>query len=138
MVDHKTIEQVATALGNADVGHSLELTKLVDGVHTYILKMDSKSEEFVDSEEDTALDQAYARIREIKHRKQAEAVVTALASTLIVSSDESSAAIHAHTVRKAVLREEASGMLGLAEELRDAMRFIERVAEKENLLNGKS
>jgi hypothetical protein len=38
------------------------------------------------------------------------------------------AAIHAHTVRKAALREDDNGNQHLAEELREAMRFIERAA----------
>lgn len=138
MVDRNIIQKIAEALGDAAVGYSLELTRLVDGVHTYVLKMDDRNEEFVDDDEDTALDKAHARLREIKQRKQAEAVMSAIVGTLALSSEESYAAIHAHTVRKAALREEANGNHDLAEELREAMRFIERVADMENSINGKA
>ncbi|MDW9478676.1 hypothetical protein GOB57_08155 [Sinorhizobium meliloti] len=124
MVDPNMIERVAAALDGAEIGHSMSLTRLIDGVHTYALRMDGKVEEFVDDEDDEAIHKVHARIREIRLRKQAEAVIAALSP-----SPGSCAAIHSHTLRKAVRREEESDNPHLAEELREAMRFIERVAE---------
>lgn len=72
MVDQAMIELVAAAIDRTDVGFNMKLTRLVDGVHTYELKMDGKVEEF-----DNA-DDLYIRVREIKQRKQAEAVIAAL------------------------------------------------------------
>nr|WP_250808390.1 hypothetical protein [Neorhizobium tomejilense] len=77
MIDQQTIDRIAAAIKSADIGHSMTLTRLVDGVHTYTLTIDGKVEEFVDNDED-AIDQVYARIREVKHLKQAEAVISAL------------------------------------------------------------
>lgn len=125
MVDPNLIERVATALDGAEIGHTMSLTRLVDDVHTYSLRMDGKVEEFVDDEDDEAIHKVHARIREIRLRKQAEAVIAALSP-----APGTYAAIHAHTLRKAVRREEEEdGNPHLAEELREAMRFIERVAE---------
>lgn len=78
MVDQKTIDRVAAAIDSADVGHSLSLVRLVDGVSTYRLELDGSVEEFTDGEIEQAIDQAYARIRQVKQRKQAEAVIAAL------------------------------------------------------------
>jgi hypothetical protein len=78
MVDQATIDRVAAALEGADIGHSMSLTRLLDGVHTYTLKIRGEIETFIDNDEADAIDQAYARIREVKHRLQAEAVIAAL------------------------------------------------------------
>lgn len=71
-VDQQTIDHVAAAIDSADVGFSMSLTRLVDGISTYELRMDGNVEEFGDT------DDLYARVREIKHRKQAEAVIAAI------------------------------------------------------------
>lgn len=73
-LDKATIDRVAAALDGADVSFKMNLTRLVDGVSTYTLTMDGKTEEFGDT------DDLYDRVREIKHRKQAEAVISALAA----------------------------------------------------------
>lgn len=75
MIDQATIDRVAAAIDGTDVGFNMSLTRLVDGVSTYTLTMDSKTEEFADT------DDLYARVREIKQRKQAEAIVAALSPT---------------------------------------------------------
>lgn len=124
MVDPNMIERVAAALEGAETGHSMSLTRLVDGVHTYTLTMDGKVEEFVDDEDDKAIHKVHARIEDIRLRKQAEAVIAALSP-----APGTYPANHAHTLRKAVRREEEHGNPHLAEELREAMRFVERVAE---------
>ena len=79
-VDQSVIDRVATALEGVDIGHSMTLVRLVDGVHTYTLKIQGEIETFVDNDDSDAVDQVYARIREVKHRIQAEAVVAALTS----------------------------------------------------------
>jgi len=71
------IERVAAAIDGADIGHSMKLVRLVDGVCTYRVEIDGSVEEFTD-DEDLAIEQAYARIRQVKQRKQAEAVIAAL------------------------------------------------------------
>lgn len=70
-LDQDTIDRIADAIGGADVSFSMNLTRLVDGVHTYTLSMDGKVEEFEHT------DDLYLRVREIKQRKQAEAVISA-------------------------------------------------------------
>lgn len=74
MIDQEIIERVAAAIDRADTGFRMTLTRLVDGVHTYELEMDGTVEEFEDT------DDLYARVREVKQRKQAEAVIAALAN----------------------------------------------------------
>jgi hypothetical protein len=81
MVDQATIDRVAAALEGADIGHSMSLTRLLDGVHTYTLKIRGEIETFIDNDEADAIDQVYTRIREVKHRLQAEAVIAALNPT---------------------------------------------------------
>lgn len=78
MPDEATISRVAAAIDAADINYSLRLTRLVDGVSTYTLTLDGATEEFVDNDEDEAIDQAHARLRSYKQRKQAEAVIAAL------------------------------------------------------------
>ena len=73
-----TIDRVAAALEGADIGHSMKLTRLIDGVHTYTLTINGKIEDFTDNDDNDAVDQVYARIREVKHRLRAEAVIAAL------------------------------------------------------------
>lgn len=78
MVDQATIDRVASAIDGADIGFSMTLTELVDGVHTFRLEIDGLVEDFVDNDEEDASEQARARLRSIKLRKQAEAVIDAL------------------------------------------------------------
>lgn len=78
MVDQKTVEKVAAAIDSVDLSHSMRLIRLVDGVSTYRLELDGAVEEFTDTDEDDAIDLCYARIRQVKQRKQAEAVIAAL------------------------------------------------------------
>lgn len=78
MIDQRTIERVAAAIDSVDASHSMRLIRLVDGVSTYRLEMDGAVEEFTDTDEDDAIDLCYARIRQVKQRKQAEAVIAAL------------------------------------------------------------
>ncbi|WP_165915023.1 hypothetical protein, partial [Rhizobium sp. PP-F2F-G48] len=73
--------RVAAAIEGAQISHSLKLTRLVDGISTYTVTVDSETHEFVDTDTENAIDQAYAHIRAIKQRCQAEAVIAALAAT---------------------------------------------------------
>ena len=78
MLDQATIDSVSQAIADTDIGHYLRQIRLVDGINTYRLEIDGFAEEFVDNDDMAAIDQAYARIAEVKRRKQAEAVVAAL------------------------------------------------------------
>lgn len=78
MIDQQTIDRVAAAIDSVDATHSMRLIRLVDGVSTYRLELDGTVEEFTDTDEDDAIDLCYARIRQVKQRKQAEAVIAAL------------------------------------------------------------
>lgn len=78
MLDEATISRIAAAIDAADVNYSLRLTRLVEGISTYTLTLDGATEEFVDNDEAEAIDQAHARLRNYKQRKQAEAVIAAL------------------------------------------------------------
>lgn len=84
-ISQDTIDRIAAALESADIGHTMSLTRLVDGIHTYTLKIRGEIETFVDSDEANAIDQVYARIREAKHRLQAEAVIAALHAPLPIA-----------------------------------------------------
>ena len=86
MLDEATISRVASAIDAADVSYSLRLTRLVDGVSTYALTLDGTTEEFVDNDEAEAINQAHARIRSYKQRKQAEAVIAALTAPRLGTS----------------------------------------------------
>lgn len=81
MIDHLTIEKVAAAIESADVSYSMRLIRLVDGVSTYRLELGDDVEELTDTDDDNAVDLCYARIRQVKQRKQAEAVISVIAST---------------------------------------------------------
>jgi hypothetical protein len=79
-LDQATIERVAAAIDGTDFGFNMSLTRLVDGVSTYTLTMDGKTEEFGDT------DDLYARVRVMKQRKQAEAIIAALSNALTQSA----------------------------------------------------
>lgn len=79
-LDEDTIDRVADAIEHADTNHSLWLVRLVDGVHTYSVVVGGKAREFTDDDDASASDQAYAFIRKVKRRIQAEAVISALIS----------------------------------------------------------
>ena len=72
------IQRVATAINNADVGFSLELTRLVDGESTFkatIKSMPPQSREFTGDE---AREDAYAWIESYRMNAKARAAVTAM------------------------------------------------------------
>ena len=73
-VTPERVEAVALAIGEADdrAGFRSELTRLVDGAHTYTLTMLGEAQEFSD------LDDLYETVRQNKNRVRAEAVITAL------------------------------------------------------------
>ncbi|WP_132412581.1 hypothetical protein [Neorhizobium sp. S3-V5DH] len=78
-IDQATIDRVAAAIDSAELGYSMRQVRLVDGINTYTLTIDGMpTEEFTDNDGGGATDQVYARIREVKQRKQAEAVIAAL------------------------------------------------------------
>lgn len=88
VVDQTTIDRVAAAIESAELGYSMRQVRLVDGINTYTLTIDGMpTEEFTDNEDGEATDQVYARIREVKRRKQAEAVIAALAPPTVVPSE---------------------------------------------------
>ncbi|MGV0879486.1 hypothetical protein V6767_20335 [Martelella sp. FLE1502] len=76
-VDDRIVAKIAEAIDGAEFGYSMKLVRLVDGESTYRVEIEGKVEHFTDNEE-RAIDQAYARIREVKQRKQAEAVISVL------------------------------------------------------------
>lgn len=79
MVDQNTIDCLASAIDSAELGYSMRQVRLVDGISTYTLTIDGlPTEEFTDNDDGGATDQVYARIREVKQRKQAAAVIAAL------------------------------------------------------------
>lgn len=84
MVDQQTIDRVAAAIDSAEIGHSMRLIRLIDGVSTYRLEIEGSVEEFTDDDTDSAIDQVYARIRKVRQRKQAEAVIAALTPPTLV------------------------------------------------------
>lgn len=76
-------EIIADAIAQADVGFSMSLIRLVDGVHTYRLTYsDGEIQEFSDDETDDfdAQDRLYAHVRARKRQRQADAVLAALAT----------------------------------------------------------
>ncbi len=82
MVDQNTIDRVAAAIESVDLGYSMRQIRLVEGINTYALAIDGMpTEEFADNDDASASDQCYARIREVKQRKQAEAVIAALSTS---------------------------------------------------------
>lgn len=82
-VDQDTIDRVAAAIDSAELGYSMRQVRLIDGINTYALTIDGMpTEEFTDSDiMGGATDQVYARIREVKQRRQAEAVIAALTTS---------------------------------------------------------
>jgi hypothetical protein len=78
-LDQTMIDRVAAAIESADFGYSMRQIRLVDGINTYALAINGMpTEEFTDNGEYSASDQCYARIREVKQRAQAEAVIAAI------------------------------------------------------------
>lgn len=80
MHDQQTIERIAAAIDGVRICHSMTLVRLVDGVNTYRVAIDDEVEEFTDTEEADALEQAYARIRTVIQQRQAEAIMAVIAS----------------------------------------------------------
>ena len=82
MIDQTVIDCVAAAIESADIGYSMRQIRLVDGINTYAVSIEGMpTEEFTDSDDASASDQCYARIREVKQQRQAEAVIAALSSS---------------------------------------------------------
>jgi len=76
-------DAIADAIASADVGFSMNLVRLVDGVYTYTLKYSDGTEmEFCDDETDDfdAQDRLYAHVRNRKRQLQADAVLAALST----------------------------------------------------------
>lgn len=74
-------EVIADAIGEADVGFSMNLIRLVDGVHTYSLKYsDGETLVFSDDETDDfdAQGRLYAHVRARKRLLMADAVLAAI------------------------------------------------------------
>lgn len=80
-IDQQTIERIAAAIDSVDLDHSMRLVRLVDGVHTYRLELDGVVDFVTDSIDEDAVEICYARIRQVKQRKQAEAVIAALTAS---------------------------------------------------------
>ena len=74
-------DKIADAIASADIGFSMNLIRLVDGVHTYSLTYsDGERLEFCDDDTDDfdAQDRLYAHVRTRKRRMQATAVLAVL------------------------------------------------------------
>ena len=77
-------DRIADAIAQADVGFSMNLIRLVDGVHTYRLTYsDGETHEFCDDEtaDFDAQDRLYAHVRARKRQRQADAVLAALSNS---------------------------------------------------------
>lgn len=72
------LECVARAIEGADIDWSSRLTRLVDGVHTYELKLAGVVMEFTDNDELTANEQLYAAVNKAKRGAQAAAAIAAM------------------------------------------------------------
>lgn len=72
--DRETIERVAAAIESAEVGYSLELTRLVDGERTYTLTYSDGTPPLTFGD----IDDGYDHIRQRKLKAQAVAVIDAL------------------------------------------------------------
>lgn len=74
-----TREEVARAIEEADrrLAYGMELVHLVDGDHTYTLKIDGETLTFTDSDTDewNAQERLYAHIAECKNRIRADAIL---------------------------------------------------------------
>jgi len=74
-------DKIADAIAGAEIGFSMSLIRLVDGVHTYSLTYsDGERFEFCDDDTDDfdAQDRLYAHVRARKRRMQASAVLAVL------------------------------------------------------------
>ena len=71
-----TVREAVEAILDADeIGYSLNLTRLVDGEHTYTLTMQGREPvEFSD------IDDAYEHIRQVKRQIRADAILAVLAA----------------------------------------------------------
>ena len=74
VIDHATIARVSAAIDGADLGHSIRLVRLVDGISTYTCRIGSepKVREF------SSYDDASAYVAARKRWLQAVAVISAL------------------------------------------------------------
>jgi hypothetical protein len=84
-------DKIADAIASADIGFSMNLIRLVDGVHTYSLKYsDGETLEFCDDETDDfdAQDRLYAHVRARKRQRQADAVLSTLCAQGITKPDD--------------------------------------------------
>jgi hypothetical protein len=131
MVDQATIDRVAAALEGADIGHSMSLTRLLDGVHTYTLKIRGEIETLIDNDEADAIDQVYTRIREVKHRLQAEAVIAALNPTpapeIAVHPDDEAVDRFAAAMKAKLAKKRAEGRGGWEDKSQCSNEFLSKL-----------
>lgn len=74
-------EAIADAISKASIGYSMNLIRLVDGIHTYSLKYDDGQYlEFCDEDTDDydAQDRLYRHVAARKRNAQAEHVISVL------------------------------------------------------------
>lgn len=81
-LDPKIIDAVGRAISDAAFGYEMKLSRLVDGVSTYALKLET-GEQF----EFGSTDEAYEKIASEKAKRQAEAAITAYLSAVSPLSD---------------------------------------------------
>jgi hypothetical protein len=67
-------EALIAAIDAADCGHSMRLTRLVDGEETYTVTVGDQTAEL------PGADESYEWIREVKAKRKADAILTALAA----------------------------------------------------------
>lgn len=67
-------EALIAAIDAADCGHSMRLTRLVDGEETYTVTVGDQTAEL------PGADESYEWIREVKAKRKADAILTAVAA----------------------------------------------------------
>lgn len=96
MIDKRNlIEKISEAIESAEIGHSLSLTRLIDGESTYTLEYDDGGGplEFSD------IHDGYEHIRQRKRKAQAEAVIDVMNLDLLATLEdiEQQARRHKHS-----------------------------------------
>lgn len=128
---------VALAIQEADdsFGYNMSLTRLLDGVSTYTLRIDGE-----ETTEHEGTDECYARIAEVKNRRRAQALLTALNTRSQVSGvggeGNRASRDHAPTIGSALeplIRVVCEDLETVAEELGEYFEMEDGPCEREGV-----
>lgn len=132
--DASVIEAVADALESTDVGYSMRLTRMVDGVHTYELDYGNGEPKL----EFASTDEVYEHVGRRKRASQAKAAIDAYLSALPKLPGEGDAQLDACHALLLKCRGWLMGVLDSVEDSNERQDIRALVVEISNLRQGQA